>query len=95
MADYGMKIYDENGDLIFHTDYLSHRVWHVAVYTAAGNYSYGQPLDHEPTVVALAVAGNWARKWTHITSGGQYTGITLHDSSAATNATLIIVFARK
>lgn len=95
MARHGIDVFDESGKLVFTSDKLSHRVWYTGTHTSAGNIIYPEPLDHEPTVVALAISGGNPRSWTHITSGGLYTGLTLAGAYNVSPNTLIIVFARR
>ena len=74
---YGFRVWDENGNLVIDGETLLHRLWHTAtVGTSNNSIMYPEPLNHEPTVVAHGIGG-FPPQWSHIVSGGQYTGLSL------------------
>ena len=95
-----MEVFSADGNLITDNERLLHRVWHQAVYTTDGDKYYDQPLDHEPTVLALGLNedyffGMYPMRWQHIVQNGQWVGLTLTATTSPPNETLIVVFARR
>lgn len=96
---YGIETYDSNGNLILDNERLMHRFWDKFEVSSEGNYYYDEPLDHEPTVVDVTLS-LYSFAWSHIISGGNYTGINVYkiDDSyeySTEGITLFLIFARR
>lgn len=95
MSVYGIEIRDSAGNIIVDNSYLLHRVWLKGTFSTNQTITYSAPLTHEPTVCVYGINGEGCRA-THVTSGGNFTGVTLNfDGDMRGNLSLVIVFARR
>lgn len=95
MAEYGIEVRDESGNIILDNKHLTHRLWHWGIYSKNTTITYSTPLNHEPTIVVMGIGG-YADPVEHVKSGSQFTGFRVKQRPIGTvDKNLVVVFIRE
>lgn len=95
MDIFGLEVRDGDGNIVLDNEHLTQRLWYWGIHHENDIVTYAEPLNHEPTVMAIGING-WGAPVEHRKSGGQYIGFRVKTHPTRTvDKNLVVIFIRE